>query len=113
MAQYSIGADRQAQIGQHCPIAPALQVWVIGKQRQRLARYAADFALHVLAYHDQAFRFIPAMGLVAQLRDLQARSDLLPLALIYDGLLQRLRQARTDDVADLVPFEPRPRWPLS
>ena len=45
------------------------------------------------------------MQLVAQLRDLQSHFDLLPFALIHNGLLQRLRQARADDVADLFGLE--------
>lgn len=45
------------------------------------------------------------MWLVAQLGDFQADLDLLPFALIHDGLLQRLRQACADDVTDLLGLE--------
>ncbi len=37
--------------------------------------------------------------------DFQTNLNLLPFALIHSSLLQRLRQARTDDVADLLGFE--------
>ena len=45
------------------------------------------------------------MRLVAQLGDLQAHLDLLPLALVHYGLLQCRSQTGTDDVADLPGLE--------
>ncbi len=42
------------------------------------------------------------MRLVTHFADFKSRLDLLPFALVHDGLLQRLRQARTDDVGDLL-----------
>lgn len=42
------------------------------------------------------------MGLVAHFADFKSRLDLLPLALVHDGLLQRLCRACADDVGYLL-----------
>ena len=86
-------------------MATALQVRLIGKKRQRLARHCTTLALDMLAYHHQTLRCLTAMGQLTQLRDFQTHLHLLPFALIHDGLLQRLCQARADDVADFLGFE--------
>src|SRR5450830_693216 len=62
-------------------------------------------ALDVLAHYIQALRCIPAVRLVGQFRDFQTLLDLLPFALIHNGLLQRRGQACADDVADLLGLE--------
>ena len=45
------------------------------------------------------------MRLVGPLADFQADLDWLPFALVYDSLLQRLRQSGADDMADLLGLE--------
>lgn len=90
---------RQFQRRHERPIAPALDIWIVGKQGQSLA--GRGLALDRLAHHDDAPGRRPALRPVAQFGQFQSRLQRPPPARLVD---RPPGQLHGNKVVDLLGF---------